>query len=81
MKMFKRNKNIKVPKELGLKIGTVEEVYWTNVKGLEEDAIKKHKTAIQQVKQNLDDLEKGLKLHKNIYEMVELKIKAEQDKK
>ena len=80
--MFKKKKNkyIKEPKDLGLKIGTHEEVYWTNVRDLEVMHIQKHEQAIKQVKDQLLELEKGLKLHKNILEMAELKIKAEQGK-
>ena len=57
-------KKLKIPKDLGIKIGTKEEAFWTDVKLISGNAI--------------ESMEKQLKLQRAIYELAESRIKNEQ---
>jgi len=69
----------KIKDDLGLVVATKEEAYWSSVKGLTELETKDTKKQIKSLKQQLNDLEKALKLQNAILAMAEEKIAKEKD--
>ena len=61
----KKKSEDKIPEDLGIKIVSKEEAYWTQIK---------EKTEIE-----IETLEKMLKFNKAILEMAQVKIKSEQE--
>lgn len=62
-----KDNGVKIPEDLGLKIGTKDEALWTDVKETTEAQI--------------EGLEKSLKVNRAILEMAKKKIKEEEEKR
>ncbi len=67
----------KEPEDLGIKMGTPEEVYWTSVKELTEMQLKHLEKELKDIDINKEGTEKSIKLNKAIIEMADSKIKEE----
>lgn len=70
----------KLPKDLGIVLGTKDEKYWTAVKELEEHEIMRIEMSLKKAKIEVEDIEKGLKLHNAIVKMAKNYILLEQRK-
>lgn len=60
------NKKIKIPKDLGIKIGTKEQAIWEDV--------------VKQAKIDLEAYERGMLIAKEMLKLAELKINEEKEK-
>lgn len=71
---------MKPTKDLGIKIGTKDEVYWTTVKKMTELQLRELEIKLKEINIDCESLEKAIKLNKGILEYSSDKIKEEKEK-